>query len=546
MLSSCLLAHPSRADGPQSAQGNAVDNLPRESFTLAPSSTVTLEKSDANSALETSETQFVTPVRFNINGVRVLPFELVANEFSPLANKSLHVSDLVAAADRVTRIYREYGYVLSFAYVPAQKFENNIVEVNVVEGYVEKISFTGNPGALQDRLESIAAKLRTVRPLTDQAFQRVAGLLQLEPSVQISASIAPPLNTDGAAEMTVNVKKSLLTTSLSMDNTTSRLRGLISVTGNALTPLGEQITVSTLEPPGKDRERYYALNYAQPIGTNGLMLQFSAYDYSAKPNNNLLLTQGLESGYESRTSRAAVTLGYPFILDSHRNLTGTAGLYAVENTSTFRYLNDANADIRLESQTRALSLEYSWQLTSDSSVLQASGGLYQGLGILGAGAADNRSNVRFNRVRGQFMRADSYPGNWGTVVSGIAQYSGDVLPPSEQISFGGRLFGMGYPANDSTGDSGWGLAIEGNRSFTVDTRFLKRVQAYVATDQSRTSLNASSLPRGKLSSVGFGVRLSDLQYYSLDLSIAKPTGDRAVNDQDRSLRYNLLFNYKTQ
>ncbi|MGI4938787.1 MAG: ShlB/FhaC/HecB family hemolysin secretion/activation protein, partial [Janthinobacterium lividum] len=370
--------------------------------------------------------------------------------------------------------------------------------------------------------------------------------VQLEPSVQISASVTPPVTTDGASEMTVNVKRSPVTLSVNMDTTTSRLRGLVSATENGATALGEQITISTLQPQGTDRERYYALNYAQPIGADGVLMQVNVYDYAANPRSAALLTQGLESEYESRTTRAAVTVGYPFILDAHRNLTGTAGFYAAQNANTFAFQNALAPDIRVASQTRALSLEYSWQLSSETSLVQASGGIYQGLGMLGAGATNNTANVRFNRIRGQFSRTDVYAGNWGTVISGIAQYSGNVLPQTEQISFGGRLFGMGYAASNSTGDSGWGLAVEGNRSFVFDTAYLKRIQAYVVLDKSQTVLNALPQPHGNLGSVGLGLRLSDMRYYSVDVSVAKPTGERPVNEADRALRYNLLFNYKTQ
>ena len=40
----------------------------------------------------------------------------------------------------------------------------------------------------------------------------------------------------------------------------------------SVTPLGEQITVSTLQPRGPDHETFYSATWAQPIGTDGVLL----------------------------------------------------------------------------------------------------------------------------------------------------------------------------------------------------------------------------------------------------------------------------------
>jgi POTRA domain-containing ShlB-type protein len=46
-------------------------------------------------------------------------------------------------AGRITDLYREHGYILARAYVPAQEMRDGAVEIAVVEGRVGKIDING-------------------------------------------------------------------------------------------------------------------------------------------------------------------------------------------------------------------------------------------------------------------------------------------------------------------------------------------------------------------------------------------------------------------
>jgi len=130
------------------------------------------------------------------------------------------------------------------------------------------------------------------------------------------------------------------------------------------------------------------------------------------------------------------------------------------------------------------------------------------------------------------------------VVSGAAQYSGAVLPSSEQISFGGRFFGLAYPAGEVAGDRGWGASVEINRAFQVSMDYLKTVQPYLLYDTAKVYSNAGTLVHDQLGSIALGVRFSDRKYYTLDLAIARPVGDKPINSSSRSLRFNAAYTYQ--
>lgn len=539
-----LMPHAS-ADARSAGQGNPLDSLPKLEPSPAPAVTVDIQPQALDPAMQRLLASRIVPSRFKIAGVESIPFELVAAEFAPLTNREVTVAELLQAANKVTQIYQAKGYPLSFAFVPAQTFQDNIVEINVVEGYVSTVKIEGNPGASEERLRSIAEQLKEDRPLSRNTFDRITTILSLQPGMRIKATVKPPENTDGASEMTLDVSRKPITTAFAVDTATSSLRGIFSVTENGLTPLGEQVTVSAIAPRGPSREEYVGVNYIQPIRYQGMLLQVTLSDYKGEPENQLLPAQQLQSRYQTKTQRVSASLSYPLILKPTRSLTLSGGIYAVKNSSRYSLNVAAPAPtIEFSSDIRALSLELSSNEVSDRSSMQWSLGAYQGLDSLGARQINGNIDLDFLRVKGSFTRTNTFDGGYGITVSGMGQYSSNILPLSEQISFGAKLYGLAYPVGEIAGDKGWGVSLEFNRAFPYDGNYVKRIQPYLMADAAKVYVNAGRLSHSEISSVGAGVRFSDLRHYSLDLSIAQPVGEIPINASKRAPRLNLGYSYQ--
>ena len=129
---------------------------------------ITSSTTPQTSALE----QVIVPRRFEIVGVRSIPFIRVSQIFESMAGKTLPVSAIVEGAKQVTQLYQDAGYALSFAFVPPQNFDNGLVRVVVVEGYLDSIQVTGDTGESEDLLKKMAEPLLTEHPLTDLTFDR--------------------------------------------------------------------------------------------------------------------------------------------------------------------------------------------------------------------------------------------------------------------------------------------------------------------------------------------------------------------------------------
>ncbi|AIY40102.1 putative activation/secretion signal peptide protein [Collimonas arenae] len=544
------VAMPAHADSRSPLQGNPTDSLPKVEAPSNPTVTINVQTQPVDPAMQKLLASHLTPASFKISGVNALPFAEVAALFAPMANRDTTVAELLTAANKVTQMYQDRGYPLSFAFVPAQSFENNVVVITVVEGYVKNVKVEGNPGGSEERLKRIGEQLQQDRPLRRATFERVAGILSLQPGVKIVANVAPPTTTDGAADMVLTVTRKPITVGVGADYRQPGIRGLLNATSNGLTPLGEQVSVSTLQPSGDQKEKYYAINYVQPIGTDGLTARINASDYRAQPQNAALAPLNYLTQYQTKTTHVGGSLSYPVILDNTHSLTVTGGAYSAENSQTYTPAPlYAPITVTLSSQVRVLSAEAAWVDVKTSpeklqQTRQLSVGVYKAIDGLGNKSKGNNVDVGFTRVTLQASQSNQLPGGFGVAIAASTQYSSNILPTSEQIGFGGKLFGLAYPAGEVAGDKGWGISAEVNRLFPMSYTYLKSVQPYFLVDHSRVYSNAGPLTHDTLGSVALGVRFSDAHYYTLDLSVAKPVANIPVNSNSRSLRFNAMYSYQ--
>ncbi|VVE06901.1 ShlB/FhaC/HecB family hemolysin secretion/activation protein [Pandoraea horticolens] len=127
-------------------RGDPLQSLPKIEAPKAPAATFQIQPPTQEDALKSLLARKITPQRFGIEGVKSLPFESVAGLFAPMAGKDVTVGDLVEKANQVTKMYQDAGYLLSFAFVPAQDFNEGFARVIVVEGYISSTKITGKPG----------------------------------------------------------------------------------------------------------------------------------------------------------------------------------------------------------------------------------------------------------------------------------------------------------------------------------------------------------------------------------------------------------------
>lgn len=530
------------------APANPLQTLPRaEAPQQAPSVKVSVQA--PNPALEALLATHLTPSRFDVVGVKSIPFADVAAVFAPMRGKDATVRDLVAAADRVTALYKARGYALSFAFVPNQTLAGGIVRIQVVEGYVADVAIHGDAGNLEPRIKAMAAHIVGERPLRQDTFERYTQLLGQLPGLKVAANVPPPTTTDGATRLDLDVSRQRYDMSYGLDFNHPGAQGVFSVIENGLSPLGEQLSVSTLFPNGGG-QRFYSAAYVQPIGSRGWQGKVDASRYWGQPDTDESLPSYLD--HRLAQDRLAVTASYPLVLANARRVNLAMGVYASRQDDRYRNV-DTGAMIALRSSVRVLNAELSSLGVEGGRTLQFAFAVAHGfdglgaysrtvsnLGVVGVAVPD----VAFTRYTASASWSQAWAHKLGTVLRANGQYSNDALPSTEQINFGGPNFALAYDPGDAAGDSGWAASAELNRTFVAGAGWIDSIVPYVVYQTARVYLNGSRPFIDRLDSAAAGVRVSDKKHYAVDFALAWPTGDKPPESKDRDMRWNLTFSYK--
>ncbi|MBF6027919.1 ShlB/FhaC/HecB family hemolysin secretion/activation protein [Pseudomonas sp. P115] len=524
-----------------------VPNLPADAYRpVAPQTQLpTPAATDAQPLLMGTK---VTIRKLQIDGGTVYPLKEMAKAFEPLIGHETDLAQLIEATRSITRRYQEDGYLLSYAFLPEQKFEGGLVQVVLVEGYIRDYQLQGDIGSVSAYVDKLAEKLKAERPLTRKTFERYTTLMSAIPGVTLQAQVPPPGTTDGGTHMQITASRKPFTTSMSLtESSRGSTQALLTGTSNSQTSMGEQLSISGLFPPGDDKEHYYRAAYSQFINSEGTQLVLSGERYRADPSTSLQLGDGLELKQHQSIDRYSIGVTHPFIASPTESLTLGSRLYAVDQTNRYK-VEGLPQRPELETNLRALAFESDWRKADTTQLRILSAGVYQGINGMGAKTHNDfggsKPDLDFFRVRLSGVQSNKLFDNWQGVLSGALYWSDDNLPDSEHATFGGQNFGRGYPDDQGSGDKGWGVAYEVNYSYNRSGDWVRVLQPYVVFDRAKTWYNELPIKGNDMSSAAVGLRFGDAKYYNIALEAAKPMSDVAQDNFDRRPRYSVSFSYQ--
>ena len=543
-LSSTLLADtlPSFLNSNETIRNLPVPNLPADAYrpTAAP-----LQVPEPGAPQE--PLMMGTKVRINtvqIEGGTIYPLKELAALYQPLLGHETSLAELIEATRNITRRYQQDGYLLSYAFLPQQNFDNGVARVVLVEGYIKDYQLQGDVGRVKTLLDELVAKLQAERPLTRKTFERYTTLMSRIPGVTLQAQVPPPGTTDGATRLIAQASRKPFTCTLSTtEDNRNDTQALLGVSSNSQTAMGEQLTLSGLFPPGDDHEHYYRLDYNQFLNTEGTQLALSASRYRADLGTNVRLDNGIELEPHRENDRYSIGFSHLLIASPNELLSAGARLYAVDDKTRYKVVGFP-LSVEQRTDIRALAFESDWRKADTRQLRILSGGLYQGIDGMGANTNNSVLDLDFFRLRLSGVQSDKFFDNWQGVLSAALYWSDDTLPDSERAVFGGQNFGRGYPDDQASGDKGWGAAYEVNYSFNREGNWVRVLQPYVVLDRARTWFNKLPVQGNDMSSAAVGLRFGDARYYNIALEAARPMSEKALDTFNRRARYSISFSYQ--
>ena len=486
--------------------------------------------------------------KLQIEGGTIYPLKELGEAYQPLLGREITLSQLIEATRSITQRYQTDGYLLSYAFLPPQSFDQGLVRVVLVEGYIRDYHVDGDVGRVKGFIDELVNKLKAERPLTRKTFDRYATLMGRLPGVTLQAQVPPPGTTDGASTMQITASRKPFTTSMSLtEGSRDSTQALFGVSSNSQTAMAEQLTLSGLFPPGSDKEHYYRVDYSQYLNAEGTQLSLYGARYRSDPGTNIATSDGFELKPHRENDRFSIGVTHPLIAAPSQWLSVGARLYGVDDNTDYEVVGYP-LSIREETNVRALAFEGDWRKSDAKQLRIVSAGLYQGINGLGAKSetslTSNHYDLDFFRLRLSGVQSDTFFDNWQGVASAALYWSDDSLADSERVVFGGQNFGRGYPDDQASGDKGWGVAYEVNYSFNRDGAWVKLLQPYVVLDRAKTWFNELPLKGSDMSSAAAGLRFGDKRYYYIALEVAKPMSDMALDSFNRRPRYTLSFSYQ--
>ena len=444
-------------------------------------------------------------------------------------------AELQALAERITAYYRDQGYLLARAYLPAQEVRDGRLEITVLEGRVSRINWSNESRHADATLEGRLDEIPVDAPLYNPTLERGLLLLGDLPGSEVQATVRPGVSI-GTSELDIALKdrKGMFAGNVSVDNEGNPYSGEYrlgaGLTLNSPLRLGDAFNVNLLGG-GRDYQ-YGRLAWQVPLGQRGLAVGLA----------------GSSMKYRLQQEFAP--------LDAH----GTAqigSVYALYPLQRSRFSN-VGAQLafdykKLDDRVDAFSSVVNRTLGVWQTGL--SGSRYDGLGGGGlntwslsavAGnlsldpaaqaidAATVRTEGSYSKGMMQFSRLQRLADDWNLYAQIGGQVARKNLDSSEKYALGGSSAVRAYPQGESPVDDGWLGTIELRYSPAPNW------QASVFNDAAQGKLQHAPVKstdnQRRLSGAGLGVSYAEAGGLSVQATLAWRTGEVPTADSDRSPR----------
>jgi hemolysin activation/secretion protein len=441
----------------------------------------------------------------NIDGATVFSQEQLSRYFEPYLATEVDQGKLARMADAITARYRQTGYLLSYAMVPAQNVEAGMVRLAVVEGRIDKVSVQG-AGPAQGAIQAIAAPIVNGAPLKGAALERAIGLIRDFPGLTVTDIALMRSDIEaGLYTLKITVAPNRVRAFTYADNRGtgsighSRVYNSFAISSLAIP--GDEIRADLFAMPGgHSRYLYGQLSVAAPISRNGMRLSMSA----ARGDQYLRS----DEHFNGQSDNFSAQLIYPLLRSRALTLSGKASLTDWRSVGT----KDGTRQLRDRLRVARFGLEFGNEAKTrfQGEVLISRGLGFGGMTRVGDPLASRQdASGKFTKAVLTLQASRALDERVSVRAIAMAQYSDRPLLSAEEFSLGGNRIGRAFDFNDKTGDRGAGGGLE--MSYRLGKSNGSGVELFSFVDGGFARDMKSSKSPGQthsLASSGFGARFS--------------------------------------
>lgn len=522
--------------------GSQIQQLPAPPAPEKAPPQVRIEEASAVSAPADASTRILV-AELRITGARAFPVAtlLATTHFEP--GTQLTLGELHVMASRITAYYRERGYFVARAYLPAQDVSNHIVSIAVVEGSYGKVSLNNHSNLSDGIALGLLAGLDSGDAITLKPLESRLLLLSDVPGVKVSSSLVPGL-LPGSTDLIVDVAPGRRVTGLvDVDNAgnpyTGEIRLGATVNLNNLAGRGDVFSLRAVT--SGSGLRYGRASYQMLFGRVTAGVAYSRLEYQLGKQFEPLGANG--------TAEIASLFGSVPIIRSRRSNLYFGAAYEEKRFDDRIDLFPADGRLaRIGVATVSLYGNHIDELggggsTSFLASLSAGSLDIRTPAALAADAASARSNGSYQKLLLRLSRVQRITDSLSLYAGLTAQLASKNLDPSEKLVLGGMDGIRAYPQGEGFGDEGVMLDVEARQRLAgISERVPGDVHLLAFVDAGRVTIDKNPWYAGantrNLSGAGVGLSWADpgnflvRAYYAFELG-----NEPAISAPDRSGRF---------
>ena len=486
--------------------------------------------------------------RIEVNGSTVFSREELARAVDSFVGQKLSYEQLLEIRAAINQLYVSNGYETSGSFLPSQDIDNGVIQVQVVEGSLERVDIRGLKRLRESYVRSRISLSASI-PLNIPQLKAGLQLLQNNPLFsQVEAELAAGTE-PGKNVLVLNLKEARpIEAALIIDNkevpSVGSLGATAALSHNNLLGFGDRLSAESGITGGVNS---YGASYVIPVnprnGTIGFRYSKGRNRVTEQPFAPLEIT--------GRAQTYAIDFRQPIIFTPREEL--ALGLSAqLRHSRTFLFDNEpfsfTQGSENGESKVNVLRFSTDWLSRPNfNSVIAARSVFSLGLGVFDATTNDTGIDGRFLSWLGQFQYVRAINSQKDAVVIGrvAAQLTSDSLLPLEQFYIGGVETVRGYRTSQRVGDNGVTGSVELRLPIVRDPGGFGLLQIVPFVDGGTTWSNnndKTASATGTLLSTGLGLRwqLNNSFSASLDWGIPIISIDRQGSSlQDNGISFSI-------
>jgi hemolysin activation/secretion protein len=491
--------------------------------------------------------------KIEVSGSTIFGPEQLNPIVQPLEGRAVTLNELKTAADAITKLYLDQGYLTSRAVLPQQTIADGIVQIQVLEGQLEEIQIEGNRRLLKSYIRD-RVRLGAKVPLNTNKLEEQLRLLKIDPLFKnIEASLRPGSQPNTSILVVRVTEAKNFSSAIALDNyippAIAPERGSIALQYQNLSGRGDVLSGSYAVGTNLGKfdwgaSNVFDISYSIPVNAMNGTLQLRTVQ-----NSNRITRSDLEPlGLEAESSYYLINFRQPIIRTLRQEVALSLG-FEIQGGQTFLF-NDTpfpfgiGPDANGVSRTRVLQFGQDWLRRDQQGAWLLRSQFNFGLGIFDA--TTNPAPIpdgRFFSWLGQGQRVQRLGGDNYLLLRSELQLSPNSLLPFQQFVIGGGLSVRGYAQNARSGDNGFRLSAEGRFPVLRDQARNPVLQLAPFLDLGTVWNNGSnpngSVNQGFLAGAGLGILWQPNRHLDLRIDYALPFVD--LSDRGNSLQDNGFY-----